>query len=137
MSDPKVPTGPGLWWRRDYAIPVKVTFAPSGIAPGLWWQRPDARGPSHVTDDGHWIAPVLTAEQASALTAERDSANQAARMYADRSLAAHERAERAERERDELRGLVSDARDIVDQYAPGFTIWLEAADATLTGSNHD
>ena len=83
-----MPTGPGWWWRRDYAIPVKVTFAPSGIAPGLWWQRPDARGPSHVTDDGHWLAPVLTPSEATALT---------------------ERAERAERERDEARHWAEDA----------------------------
>lgn len=98
------PTGPGLWWRSDYAIPVKVTFAPSGIAPGLWWQKPDARGPSHVTDDGHWLAPVLTAEQASALTV---------------------RAERAERERDELRAESAAYRAERDEMRR----WAEAAAA--------
>lgn len=57
-----------------------------------------------VTDDGHWLAPVLTPAEAAALTA---------------------RAERAERERDELRAESAAYRAERDQMRR----WAEAAAA--------
>ncbi len=74
MGDHKVPTGPGRWWRDDCDRPVNVTIAPYAVFPALWWQKPGARGPSRVTDDGHWLAPVLTVEQAAALTQRAERA---------------------------------------------------------------
>lgn len=83
MSGGRAPTAGGPWWRDDGdpTQPVRVTS-------DLHWRHDYERHVRPVTDDGHWIAPVLTAEQASALTA---------------------RAERAERERDEARHWAEDA----------------------------
>lgn len=79
MSDPKILT-PGLWWRDDMAEPARITEATAWPAPGLWWQKPGMRGPSRAVNDGHWIAPVLTVEQADAIAQRAERAEKIAAM---------------------------------------------------------
>lgn len=79
-----MPTGPGWWWLKDGGDLEAVGVFDLGINGTLalrYWVA-GVEGHRRVTDDGHWIAPVLTPDEADALT---------------------ERAERAERERDEAR----------------------------------
>lgn len=96
------PTASGPWWRDDGdpTQPVRITA-------DLYWRRDYEKFVQPVTDDGHWLAPVLTTEQAAALTA---------------------RAERAERERDEARATLDAVRDALGNGAdesawpPGLTV---------------
>lgn len=68
MSDEtrKVPTGPGWWWMRDVLEPVRVI----GHGANCRWFNEARNEFRYVTDDGRWIAPVLTPAEVAELRAE-------------------------------------------------------------------
>lgn len=98
MGDPKVPTGPGWWWR--FGAPVRVYEDGNALCFGV------ALGATPVaySDPTPWGGRCLKPTEAAALTA---------------------RAERAERERDELRAESAAYRAERDQMRR----WAEAAAA--------
>ncbi len=107
------------WWRRSATLGcleprfvVPAGLSSSGPYPATWVHHStDDFGACRTTrlevkDDGRWLAPVLTPDEAAALTA---------------------RAERAERERDEARHWAEDAAAAENDNAAD----LRAARATL------
>ena len=112
MSVPKVPTAPGWWWVSIRGAPQEIVSV--GVCGAKY--GPDFLG---VLDhDGNavewrgfrWLAPVLTPAEAAALTQRAEEAeSDADRLAADLTGlqtaydVATNRAERAEREQDELK----------------------------------
>lgn len=133
MSDEtrKVPTGPGEWWRDADGNGERIVCVLQNRSRLVWLDCDDA---IDVTDDGRWIAPVLTPAEADALRERAERAEEERDRYHDAERCAMKRPDEAiARLRDEDRewraafgepGATSEEADRRDTLA-----WLDHVEA--------
>ncbi len=149
MSVPKVPAGPGWWWRDGSLVDVFMSHG-AAVVELCHASGPDPEGLYPVLNDGLWESEVLSHDEAAALTRRAEEAeSDADRLAADLTGlqtaydVATNRAERAERVIAKAREWEAGARTLKSHWAQtasapdrrAYVIDLEALRAILGESD--